>query len=89
MHPFPGNCASFRAPLDVYPPKHVQENYSHTSGWQQYLTSILDRLGAPGLARLRELQTLLDADASTFPQAAASSQLDRDIIDKVSRKRPR
>jgi len=34
----------------------------------QYLTSILDRLGAPGLHNLEQLQLLIEASVADFPQ---------------------
>jgi len=55
----------------------------------QYLSSILDRLGAPGLQNLQQLQVLVEAHANDFPQAAANSQLERDVIDSMSRQRTR
>jgi hypothetical protein len=56
-----------------------------------YLASILDRLGAQGLQNLQQLKLLVESNAQDFAQLAASSLLDRDVIDKISRKisRPR
>ena len=42
--------------------------------------------GAPGLQQLQQLQALVDADVSELPQVAAKSQLQRDVIDQMSRK---
>ena len=52
----------------------------------QYLCSILDRLGAPGLEGLKGLKALVEADVNALPQVAADSKLDRHVIDKMSRK---
>ena len=52
----------------------------------QYLCSILDRLGAPGLEGLNGLKALVEADVNALPQVAADSKLDRHVIDKMSRK---
>ena len=52
----------------------------------QYLCSILDRLGAPGLEGLNALKALVEADVNALPQVAADSKLDRHVIDKMSRK---